>query len=489
MSSFLGTRGPWDQAATLHQTALDAARNAGDRSGQAGALNQLGILHHLAGDYQAAADNHRRALALFGEAGDRQGRAYALINLGIVQRLTGNYPAAAASQQQALALLGEDGDQPGQANAFNQLGFVQQLSGEYPAASTSLRQALVLYGDIGHAFGQADTLNNLGTVLRLTGHYAAAAASHRQALALFRAIDHQPGQAWALNDLGVVQQLTGECPAAAASHWQALELYRDFGDQLGQAEALNNLGELSTRIATGHHARSQHRRALEIARDINAPLEEARALEGIGRCYMQEGDDGEGQAWLCKALTIYQRIGASAAERVQETLRNLKLPESGERSLCAACHRSRSLHDPCRPARPLQTITDLPVGGLPGPWLPSRALRAGGCCGPPGVGHQPGVDRVADPALEAAQRLLAGLALGDFLVVVGPAVAVLVADLADRGHVDRMVEAPVPFSATAGTPSGFPTTPPPARCRCRRRSDPGWGTATRCGRRRQWCRR
>src|SRR6516165_7018125 len=41
---------------------------------------------------------------------------------------------------------------------------------------------------------------------------------------------------------------------------------------------------------------------------------------------------------------------------------------------------------------------------------------------------------------EAAERLLVRLALSQLLVVVGPALAVLVPDLGDRGHVDRVVE-------------------------------------------------
>jgi hypothetical protein len=35
MTGFLATRGHWDQSATLHQTALTAARQAGDRLGEA----------------------------------------------------------------------------------------------------------------------------------------------------------------------------------------------------------------------------------------------------------------------------------------------------------------------------------------------------------------------------------------------------------------------------------------------------------------------
>ena len=43
----------------------------GDRPGQAYALNELGFLHVLTGDYPAAAASHQQALALARSAGDR----------------------------------------------------------------------------------------------------------------------------------------------------------------------------------------------------------------------------------------------------------------------------------------------------------------------------------------------------------------------------------------------------------------------------------
>jgi hypothetical protein len=44
ISGFLATRGHWDQSAALHQTALAAARQAGDRLGEADTLGTLGEL-------------------------------------------------------------------------------------------------------------------------------------------------------------------------------------------------------------------------------------------------------------------------------------------------------------------------------------------------------------------------------------------------------------------------------------------------------------
>jgi tetratricopeptide (TPR) repeat protein/transcriptional regulator with XRE-family HTH domain len=326
ISGFLEACGHWDQSAALHQTALAAARLAGDRLGEADTLGTLGELQRDTGDHLAATGSLTRALALYGEGGDRLGQAWTLSSLGFLRTDTGDYPAAAASHQQALALFGEAGDRRGQAWTLAGLGLLQQLTGDHPAAAASQQQALALFGDLGDVEGQAGALNVLGVVQQETGDYPAAAASQQQALALFRDIGHRLGQAYALNNLGLVQQHTGDYPAAAASHQQALALFTDLGNLLGQAEALNRLGELSLRTSATGQARDQHTRALAIARDISAAPEEARAQEGLGRSHLQEGSPGQAAANLQQALTIYQRIGApAAARRVQQTLQDHQL--------------------------------------------------------------------------------------------------------------------------------------------------------------------
>jgi tetratricopeptide (TPR) repeat protein/transcriptional regulator with XRE-family HTH domain len=331
MSGFLAARGHWDQSAALHQSALTAARGAGDRRGEAATLGELGIVQRETGDYPAATASLAQALALYRDIGDPAGQAYALNQLGFLRVVTGNYPAAAASHQQALALACRADDRLTEAAALSHLGLVQQLTGDYPAAAASLQQALALCRDLGDLPGQAYALNSLGVVQQETGDYPAAAATQQQALALFDDLGYLLGQANALNDLGLVQQESGNYPAAAASHQQALTLFGDLGNRLGQAEALNRLGELATRTAGTPRARGYHTRALAIARDISAAPEEARALEGLGRAHVQDGNHGEGLDCLRQALTIYQHIGAPAAQRIRETLRGPSLPESTER--------------------------------------------------------------------------------------------------------------------------------------------------------------
>jgi tetratricopeptide (TPR) repeat protein/transcriptional regulator with XRE-family HTH domain len=359
VAGFLDVRGHWHQALALHRTALAAARQTGDRSGQSHALNQLGIVQAMTCDFSAATTSHEQALALACSAGDQFAEADALGQLSFVQQQTGDYPAAATSAQQALELSRRLGHRLRQAWALNDLGVVQRLTGDYPAAATSIQQAMELFCDVGHRSGQVEALIHLGTVQqltgdypaatttlqqaqalnhdprdhskqamicneigvlqRLTGDYPAAAASHQQAIKQFRELSDPAGQATALNALGLVQQLTGDFPAAAASHQQALRLLRS--EQHERAQVLNSLGELAARTSATQKARNYHNQAIAIARDIGAPLDEARALEGIGHSHLQDGNPSQATTPLRDALTIYQRIESPGTERVRETLR------------------------------------------------------------------------------------------------------------------------------------------------------------------------
>jgi len=287
VNDFLLTEGHWNQAETLGQVALAAARTVGDRQGQAWTLHQLGT----------------------------------------VQELTGQYAAAAAGQTQALQLFRDLGERHGQACALNQLGTVQRITGKYPAATASLTEALQLFRDLGDRRGQAWALTQLGMVQHLTGDHQAATASLTQGLRLLRDPGDRRGQGWPLQYLGVVQLQTGDYPAATASLSQALQLFRDLGERAGQAEASINLGELLFQSSAYREACDYFSEALNITRritrDTDAPVQEARALEEIGQNQIREGNPGQGAAHLRHALTIYRRIGASEA-------RASKLPSNND---------------------------------------------------------------------------------------------------------------------------------------------------------------
>ena len=363
LSGLLQHDGPWADAITRHIAAIAAAQHLGDRLGQAGALNDLGTVGRLTGDYPAAVQALEQALAIYRDLGYQLGEANALYSFGAVLQMTGEYPSAAQALEQALAIYRDLGDRLGQANALYSLGNVRrltndfpaaaqvleqalsicrdidyrlgaanaltflgdvlQLTGDYPAAARTLEQALGISRQIGNRLYEVQALSYLGNVLRLTGDYPAAAQALEEALRISRDIGARLGEANALNALGIVLRLTGDYPAAAHALEQAIDVYRQMEDRTGRGMALNEKGTLHRVSGELALAEECHQQALELACSIGSSWEEAHALAGLGRCALAADRTAEGEAWLRQALTIFQRIGSAEAADVSAELEAL----------------------------------------------------------------------------------------------------------------------------------------------------------------------
>ncbi len=149
MGGFLRARGHWDQAADQYQTALRAARQAGDRPGQAGTLDELGLLQQLTGDYPAATASWPRRSSCSRTRRPARPGLRAATTWAWCRQTSADYPAAAASHQQALALARDAGDQLAEAVSLTDLGLVQLLTGDYAGRRGQLQQALPLFRRVG----------------------------------------------------------------------------------------------------------------------------------------------------------------------------------------------------------------------------------------------------------------------------------------------------------------------------------------------------
>ena len=305
------------------EQALDIYRDLGDRLGQAGALNDLGFVRQLTGDYLAAARDLKQALDIYRDLGDRRGQAGALRYLGTVRYMTSDYLAAAQDLMQALDIYRDLGDRLGQATALTDLGAVRYSTGDHPAAAGHLEQALSIYRDLGDRYGQATALTDLGNLRRLIGDYPAAARDLEQALDICCDLGDRRGQAGALIYLGAVRRLTGDYPAAARDLKQALDLFRDVGDRGGEIEALNESGALYRVRGDLAQAQGRHQQALDLARAIASSWDEAHALAGLGRCALAAGHATQAEVLLRQALEIFQHLGAAEAPHLLAELNAL----------------------------------------------------------------------------------------------------------------------------------------------------------------------
>jgi tetratricopeptide (TPR) repeat protein len=227
-------RNNWVDAVVALRVALDSARTAGDRHGEAWVLNQLGFSLARLRDEESFG-RLEQALGIRRQLGDAAGAAQTAIALG----------------EGYLKLHG-----PG-------------------AALDYFKRALDLLRSTGQTSLHGVALNNLGEVHLELGNLGEAADCFEQALVIFTGINAQYGLGFALHNLGRVYLDLGRPDDAVDRLQQALDVHRSTGDQLSQALTLKYLGRADQSLSRLERAREEWTAALAIFESLKEDAEVA----------------------------------------------------------------------------------------------------------------------------------------------------------------------------------------------------------------------
>jgi tetratricopeptide (TPR) repeat protein len=280
---FFVVRGHWNDWVQVNRAVLSAARGAGDRAGQAGALADLAGAYEWLGRYAEAIACHEEGLALFRALGDGDGEAGTLNNLGSIYDRLGRQPEAVDCLRQSLVIFRRLAKRRGQATSLNNLGVAYRRLGRCDDAIACLCESLEIFRELGAALAQANTLMQLGVVHGQQGRFAGAIACHRESLDLYRALDARFGQAHSLHRLGVAHHLSGRSSDAVACLRESLVIARELDAVGSQVQVLRDLGDALLAAGRDREARSEWRRGLRLCEGRQLPeADELRARLGAG---------------------------------------------------------------------------------------------------------------------------------------------------------------------------------------------------------------
>jgi tetratricopeptide (TPR) repeat protein len=202
------------------------------------------------GNWADCIATHRIALESARQAGNRQGEAWVLNNLG--QALGFSHMSEGIGYlEQALAIRRNIGDRIGEAQAANNLSDAYVVLGRTDEALDLLRRAVDLDREVGYRYGEGVALNNLAEAFLDLDRPGEAIDCLVQARRTFAEIDFQHGVGYALHNLGRAHLSLGNDKEALDCLQQALVIHRTTGDRHRQAFTLRFLG------------RAQHRNGLE----------------------------------------------------------------------------------------------------------------------------------------------------------------------------------------------------------------------------------
>ncbi|HKG91744.1 MAG TPA: tetratricopeptide repeat protein [Gemmatimonadaceae bacterium] len=132
----------FEAARGFYARSRDAFRRAGDASGEALVLHNMGMLCSDLERWEEAEEAFDRCLTLSEALGNRQMIANVLINRSELLCARGRFDGAAAECSRALAIYTEAGDEVGRGEAMRLQGAAERRAGRYAAASRVLREAV-----------------------------------------------------------------------------------------------------------------------------------------------------------------------------------------------------------------------------------------------------------------------------------------------------------------------------------------------------------
>lgn len=204
------------EALAAYEKARDASVAAGDANSLAYAKLGLAGIKTMYGKFDEGMVLADEALATFEAAGNKPGQAEALQNLGNLQMGPSKYSKAAESFRRCVAVAGGKR----KATCLGRLAECEIGLGQYRQGMATLREAIDVAVASGNRVAHASALGAMGDVHFDQGNAELAVHFHRKSLAMFRELGNTAMASVTQNNLAMSYNLMGRRDLA-------LEVYRE----------------------------------------------------------------------------------------------------------------------------------------------------------------------------------------------------------------------------------------------------------------------
>lgn len=276
---YLGTASLFSGAEVLHLTAIRCAKTDKVRGRS---YNSLGGLYWRLGRYADGRAAYQQALDYARLAGNRLGEASGLSNVALGHYRLGDYEQAIDCQRQAYGLFEAEDNLIGLTTTLAGQGWPLLRLNRPDVALELFEQGLAISRKLGtDTFEEAFALNNVAVAHEALGRLDEAWQGFEQALELSRRIAFVNCESDCLNCLGRLHRAAGRVDEAIELHEQALDLADRLGSRPFTIEVRNDYGHALTAAGRVAEAAEQHRIALEDAERIEDRYELRRAQQAL----------------------------------------------------------------------------------------------------------------------------------------------------------------------------------------------------------------
>jgi len=231
-----------------------------------------GSLAYAQGDHQAAARHHEEALHYYEQAGDASGVAFALNNLGVQALQQVELERATQLLHKSLAEANTGRERWVQAVTHANLGELYHQLGDDTTAVGHNEASLNLGRAVGDRWIVGAVLHNLAEIVAVQGDDFKALTLYEESLAVSREWDDRPTSAHTLQRVGEVALRSGDIGRAKAAYRESLLIFWDSGLKRGIAADFEGLASVALTEGADELAAQLYGAAKALRERSNTPI-------------------------------------------------------------------------------------------------------------------------------------------------------------------------------------------------------------------------
>lgn len=252
----------------------------------------------------------QQVLALARRARLPRQEAQALEHIGWVRFVRGDYPVALRIYQQALTVAQAVHFAKECAVLHSDIGLVLQEQGAFPEALENDLLALHYYGVMRDSTHLAFSILNVAAVEYNEHHYAQAISYYKQAFRLLQKNKDEDDLNSSYQGLAMVYADLGEFKEAEKYFRLGLKTFQRKKDTTNVAIALNNLGDIYSKQKKYSQARRYFEHALRLASATKDESMVAVTCDGLAQVFFELASYPQALVYARRSLALAERIKA-----------------------------------------------------------------------------------------------------------------------------------------------------------------------------------
>jgi predicted ATPase/DNA-binding CsgD family transcriptional regulator len=247
-------------------------------------------------------------------------RARALNTLGSLSKIQGDFEVGLIYHEQSLALWRELGYKPGIAAVLGNMGHTAMQQGDLARARAMREESVALYRELGPKWAviTANGMYNLSVIAWEQGKDEEARRLCEEVLVMQRELGDTRGIAITLRSLGSIARSAGKLTESRAYQEESLSMSRVLGDKLGIADSHYALGEIAADQGDYAEAHALQSESLRILYELGNKRNIAQCIQGLAAVCREESEPQRLVSLLAATEALHIRIGSSLTPRERD---------------------------------------------------------------------------------------------------------------------------------------------------------------------------